>query len=486
MFYNFLLSTFYSFYLFFHLFLFFPFFPFFKIFLFFNNMNNEKIKFLFNDKNNWVKSLKDYEFSKKHLEWSFNEKPKYIKQKQILFNDVEFNPITQRFTNEEKEKVAKRNEDKKLKQSLSQNYDRSLQYEQTYNIINLKSKLIGLNYKEEQKDKKTKRISPDKRVPYNIISNISLNIHNSISPDKRIKYPDCENKHKPNIIKSYLYKDYDIISNKYKLFDKEKQKIDKEIRKLNSLSQLNKRKDFDFIKNQYYNEELNKINPNKSLSKGNIIPYRGQLYNPINMNVYDSENLKKKDEKNSRGVIKYKIRNKLDEYYHFKNEENLINEKKKINNNCDYRKYINIDKRGYNILNFERNYNRYHDNYEMKNHFEPWKILKDNVGENETLSKKKLYIPKTKKEELDDKLKDFIINRKNIINNLNNINEEESFKRKPLINKKIYKNKKLFKSYSQSNIFLNKQEWFSHPKNCDMEKMDFPKKSIIKGKEIID
>ena len=231
------------------------------------------------------------------MEWSFNEKPKYIKQKQILFNDVEFNPITQRFTNEEIEKVAKRNEDKILKQSLSQNYDRSLQYEQTYNIINLKSKLIGLNYKEEQKDKKTKRISPDKRVPYNIISNISLNIHNSISPDKRIKYPDCENKHKPNIIKSYLYKDYDIISNKYKLFDKEKQKIDKEIRKLNSLSQLSKKKDFDFIKNQYYNEELNKINPNKSLSKGNIIPYRGQLYNPINMNVYDSENLKKKMKK---------------------------------------------------------------------------------------------------------------------------------------------------------------------------------------------
>ena len=69
------------------------------------------------------------------------------------------------------------------------------------------------------------------------------------------------------------------------------------------------------------------------------------------------------------------------------------------------------------------------------NKSDKWKVLKQKAGENETISKKKLYIEQLEKQELDDRLKQFKISRNEKINKLQNINEEKSFKIIPFISK---------------------------------------------------
>ena len=419
-------------------------------------MIRDKFRFQIDDEK-WGKHLKDYEYSKKNLEWKFNPKPKYITHKQLLYNDIEFNPITQRYSDENVENEMKKKEEKIIKKAISQNYEKQFLHQQEYDIINNRLK----RFSQDKIIKNKKKFSSDSNVPYNIISNISLNIHNPIAPNQRDKYIEPEIKKNPIVIKSYLYKDYDILTNKYKHFDNEKKKIDNEFEKLTSISQLNNRKDYDIIKNKFYNDDLNKMGNNKPIV-GNLIPYRGQLYNPINMKPYDKENLNKIEQSQlSNRLKKFKIRSKLDEYYNFKNEENLEKEKEKNINYYNYIKYEKIDQRGYDILNFENNYNKYLDNFKMKNNLEPWSLLKNNVGENETISKKKLYLIGSKNQQLEDKFKEFKTLRSQQINNFKIIKDKENFKIKP----RNIEIKPLNKSFSQPAFIINKQDWFGIGKN---------------------
>ena len=448
-------------------------------------MNQSQFSFQENN-NNWIKNIKDYEYSKKNLEWKYNPKPQSFTHKQMAYNDISFNPITQKYLDKSIENELRIIEDKNLKNSLAKNYDKRMKYQQTFDIITLENKLKDLNYEEEIKEKKTRNVLPDSNVPYNIISNISLNNHNIIPPNLRKKYPEFQERKKPIITKAYLYKDYDIINNKYKVLDEEKQKIDKEIAKLTISNQLNNRKDYDFIKNRFYNDELNKIEDEKINRKNeNLIPYKGQKYNPINMKIYDTEILNKDSQENTKLQNKFKLRKDLEMFYNYQEENNLKIQKNKDINHCDYRKYADIDKRGYNILNFEKNYNKYHDNFQMKKCIEPWDYLKKNAGKNETISKKKLFINELRKQELDERLKQFKINRNESVKNLMNIKNEERFKIKELIPKSNNnKNTQINKSYSQPNIFMkNKDDWFNGNKTIFMEDMKYPKKSLFHDKE---
>ena len=76
-------------------------------------------------------------------------------------------------------------------------------------------------------------------------------------------------------------------------------------------------------------------------------------------------------------------------------------------------------------------------------------------------------------------------NKTSNIKNLMNIKDEERFKIKELI-PKINNNKQINKSYSQPNIFMNKEDWFNGEKTIFMEDMKYPKKSLFHDKEKID
>ena len=92
---------------------------------------------------NWAQGLKDYETAKKVLPWDHNPHPRYITHRDMYNKSVTYNPILQKYNQKEYEKQLSENEQKTLKRSISQFYDNSLKFEQTYHIINLKDKLKG-------------------------------------------------------------------------------------------------------------------------------------------------------------------------------------------------------------------------------------------------------------------------------------------------------------------------------------------------------
>ena len=56
---------------------------------------------------------------------------------------------------------------------------------------------------------------------------------------------------KPMKVNAALYRDYDLLSNNYKEFDKEKKKVDYEIAQLNAATNYWKKNDFDIIKGEF-------------------------------------------------------------------------------------------------------------------------------------------------------------------------------------------------------------------------------------------
>jgi hypothetical protein len=71
--------------------------------------------------------------------------------------------------------------------TLAQNKDRALRYEQTYNILNFDNKLKGLEQRENYPKEKPWYFRPEKDTygDYNIISNINLQEHHFQPPHNR-------------------------------------------------------------------------------------------------------------------------------------------------------------------------------------------------------------------------------------------------------------------------------------------------------------
>ena len=74
---------------------------------------------------------------------------------------------------------------------------------------------------------------------------------------------------------------------------------------------------------------MNKIEDEKINRKNeNLIPYKGQKYNPINMKIYDTEILNKDSQENTKLQNKFKLRKDLEMFYNYQEENNLRNSKK--------------------------------------------------------------------------------------------------------------------------------------------------------------
>ena len=71
----------------------------------------------------------------------FNQKPHIYKHKEIKTLENQFNPILQKYNNNELNKRIKTEENIDLKNKLAKYYDNELRNEQTYDIITLKDRL---------------------------------------------------------------------------------------------------------------------------------------------------------------------------------------------------------------------------------------------------------------------------------------------------------------------------------------------------------
>lgn len=452
------------------------------------NNNNKSFQFIQEDPA-WGQNIKNYEYEKKNLQWKYNPMPHYIHHKEMLERDCNYNPILQKYTDLELEKSIAENEKKTLKRSISQYYDDSLRYQQTFDIINLKDRFKGFendpNYPHrktfENNPNKVSRYSPINSRSYNIVSNKSLAEHNNIPYEDRPKNDRDTNTISPQIVNAANYRDYNIVSNKYKENNDIKAKIDKEIEYLSSAKLMNSRKDYDFIKNKYYNPEMEKemIEKEKKIKENqSTIPYRGQLYNPINMSVYDKENIEKKDNKHHNRINRYRIRPNLDDYYRRKDFERDVRQETMNLNKLDYKRFGINDKRGYDLLNMNDVYNKYKDNfYKYKNQLNSWEVLRAGCGDNQTFDTKGLYKDPYDKADLDENTYRFRIQRQKDLKELNPLeslfSKKESHKIKPRENRD---NKEQLKDKLRAKT-IDKTEWFKNNKSVDFSSF---RPSIIK------
>jgi hypothetical protein len=195
-----------------------------------------------------------------------NPSPKIITHKMVKEKENIFNPISQKYHDENLNNHLKSKETLMIKESIAKNYDRSLRNEQTYDVINLKDKLKGLeshsDYPIYKNDARRKKLENSK-INYNIISNINLNNHNYLPPENRPNIPNVEEEVRTYKINAWNNRDYDIITNDYKVDNPNKSKADREINKYIAASTYWRTHDYDPIQGRYCDEDKNREYWNK-------------------------------------------------------------------------------------------------------------------------------------------------------------------------------------------------------------------------------
>ena len=132
----------------------------------------------------WRGGIKEYDFKRTNVPWvneHINPYPQYITHEYISKRDNIFNPITQKYYDNDINVHLSNNENIALKQAATVGYDNALRNEQTYDIINLRDKFKHFENSPTKdsnifhsKPKLNKEIS---KVNYNILSVRPLSEH---------------------------------------------------------------------------------------------------------------------------------------------------------------------------------------------------------------------------------------------------------------------------------------------------------------------
>ena len=418
----------------------------------------------------WKEKLKNYEKSKDIFYYNKTDFPKIITKELIMSTGDKFNPITQKYMDSKKDNLISKSTKNRKINLISNGYDRQLEVESTYNLINLSNKLKYFNYEEPSpKRVPNQNLSKDKmkenqfnyetinKKPYNILSNISLKEHNYLSPklrptntDKLIKnskdglYEFDRKNNKINELDRYK-RDFNIINNEYKIFNKEKKETEKEIQNLNAVKKMQNRKTYDILNCKYINptlenefvkniENKKKLLLNKTKDKNFIIR------NPINNIIYDKEGQKRLDDIEEKKKRRFNVHNNIENYYHsignnvetYKNEMSLSH-----GNPLD----LNVkSKRGYDIIS-GNNYidknnqsknrlNTGDNNIEQKKagqYYDNWEKIKLKSDANNTVSIKPIYKEPYDYSDVEKNYEKYLQNRKATLISNNIIRSYDTF-----------------------------------------------------------
>ena len=447
---------------------------------------------------NWENQIKKYDYNRTHLAWEKNPSPEKITNKMVKYNDIVFNPILQKYNDDAYDKSLRQKEKSAIISSIITNQDNQLKKEQTFNIINLQDRLKGFekhpNY-PVKKDliNKRKNINYDKKN-YNILSNLPLSEHHYDKPENRPKCTTGEYQHKPKYSYKFMQdRDFDIISTKYKNFNDEKVKVDKEIAKIQTAKIFYKNNDYNPIKGVYFNEEKEKAyqakakeeQKNWGKEKFRNMPKcakgRSDVYNLISLKIVDPQEYNRilKDEKNKKK--RYEIRNKIEDYYKEKNLMQQDKEENKLKEKDIYQRYKEQDKRQYDIIDLkERPYKEFAKKMK-KQKYEGWDKILQGAGKNNTFKTKSIYKDPYDYSEAGLSYDNFKKNRNKTLSCLPKIEEDKLFLQKKKISKcgsylDIKKNK-LEKKYE-----FNKEKFFKEPpKNVNVK--DYKYESISGNKD---
>ena len=424
----------------------------------------------------WGEKLRNYEKLKEVFHYNPKVYPKIITTKMVTQSNRQFNPITQKYYNEEKEqKVINDTKNNRLSM-ISNGYDKQLEVESTYNIINLKNKLGNLYYEESPqkvnsgfaKNDNQFNYEKNNQKPYNIISNISLREHNYVSPDLRPVNDDkliksnegliFKNRNRDSLnekMNNKYGRDFNIINNRYKVFNEEKMKTEKEIKNLIALKKIKNIKKYDIIKSEYLDSE--KKDNKKTVDKNYLVR------NPINNMIYDKEEQKKLDEIEFNKKKRFQASDKLDDFRHsvgYNIEGRRLQMEQNYFNPFEYKL---LNKRGYDILTNEpktlSELNKDLTEIQSNKLITNWDKIKNNADKNNnTFKSKKIYKAEYDESDIDInysnymKLRKPTLTQKNYtidINTNNTGNDDKNYLLRTPISKKGRKEQRLSKSIEE-------------------------------------
>jgi hypothetical protein len=360
---------------------------------------SQKENFQSTNYNQWLGEVKKYEKEKKTLAWGYTEKPKRVSYKEMKEKELIYNPVLQIYRDHDKESNLRVNDKINMIETLAKNKDNALRIEQTFDIINLNDKLKGLEGKiEAYPTKKNEKLGPNSNYKtnsnfverdYNILSGITVDKHSFLKPQDRKKNSDTQAEKKV-FTRLNNYRDYDIISNKYKENDEEKKRADLKISRYNSAKIFNIRNTYDPIKGKYYDDDREKnymktqqenIKTWGKLNKRII--GEGDLYNPINMSIVDDKQLLMADKKNKDKKKRYETRYQIEEHYRNQSLNNLDKRNNKSKQNPKNESNWNL----INGKNYDNNWYNNQEGYLLKT----WDKLEAKANPGNTFKSKTIY-----------------------------------------------------------------------------------------------
>jgi len=357
---------------------------------------------------NWKNDMNDYIYSKTHTNWgSINPSHTRITARMVKASETTYNPILQTYSDLDFEKQLRKKEKSDIINEIVKNQDYRLKIEQTFNIINLQDRLKGFE-KDPNYPVMKDLIHSRKRIEsypksFNILSNLPLSQHHYDKPENRPVYKDSVPKAGKRLFNNKDERDFDIISTRYKHFNDEKNKIDKEIRKIKTTQIFYKKNDYNPIKGTYYNKEKEdeyqkkrlEEQKNWGIERFNNLPKcvkgKSDIYNLITLKTVDQKELDRmlQEEKSKRQ--RYEIKYKLEKYYRDNNMKNLDKLENRKNGKASYLRYKEQDDRQYNIIDLrEKPYNEHKDIIKTGGVSE-WQKIINGAGKNNTFGIKKLY-----------------------------------------------------------------------------------------------
>ena len=403
---------------------------------------------LFENDSKWGEKLRNYKKAKEVFHYDPKVFPRHITTKMINNSEREFNPITQKYYDEKKDQKV--NESSKINRlaMISNGYDKQLEVESTYDIINLKNKLAYFNYsdsikKTENEHGKNDQFNYEKNniKPYNIISNLSLRKHNFVSPELRPKndndlikseegfyFKESNLKNKIALNDKYS-RDFNIINNRYKLFNEEKLSTEKQIQNLTSLKKIQNLKTYDIIRGKYINPQLEKQLIEKEKEEREIASKKVDknylVRNPVNNRIYDKDEQKRLDDIEFNKKKRFLAKEYLDNYRH--SMGNNLEAQKLISHQsyfCPFEFKIH-NKLGYDILTNKAQTlsekNKYLTDIQSEKLMSDWDKLKRDVDENNnTFKTKKIYKGAYDTSDIDINYSDYMKMRKPILEQRSN------------------------------------------------------------------
>jgi hypothetical protein len=206
----------------------------------------------------WKKDMDDYCRKKKEFQ-GVPEPYKKVTNEFIKKQDVMYNPITQTYTNPSREQNMRQKENANMIEVLAKNKDRSLRYEQTYNILNFENKLRGLEDRADYPKEKPWYFIPgkDTLADFNIISNVDMTEHHFAAPEKRPP-PAAPVRERGKAIEKPSQREYNIVNNRYVEHHDAKEEVNAEIQRAEAAKEFWRTRDYDPIRAEFYDGDKEK------------------------------------------------------------------------------------------------------------------------------------------------------------------------------------------------------------------------------------